>query len=164
MAGGGKYMTPFSCFIPGMPLAQGRPRFARKGKFVVAYDPKESRAYKKYAAGVIQLVMREKSQRPFTETVQVDLLFIFPRPKGKKYQAQDFKVSKPDLDNLIKMSLDAGTVAGLWQDDNIIAKLSAEKRYTDDPASVGVAVKVQELNNMVEPLSTNTLKTNGKAV
>ncbi len=32
--------------LPGKPVAQGRPRFYRKGKFVVATDPKPSKVYK----------------------------------------------------------------------------------------------------------------------
>ena len=32
--------------IPGKPVAQGRPRFYRRGNFVVATDPKASKVYK----------------------------------------------------------------------------------------------------------------------
>lgn len=32
--------------VDGEPVAQGRPRFARRGGFVQAYDPKKSKDYK----------------------------------------------------------------------------------------------------------------------
>ena len=32
--------------IPGKPVAQGRPRFYRRGKYVSAVDPQASRVYK----------------------------------------------------------------------------------------------------------------------
>jgi len=33
-------------FVYGNPVAQGRPRFARRGNFVATYDPKESKSWK----------------------------------------------------------------------------------------------------------------------
>ena len=32
--------------IYGEPVAQGRPRFSRRGNFVTTYDPPKSKAYK----------------------------------------------------------------------------------------------------------------------
>ena len=43
--------------IPGEPIGQGRPRFARRGTFVTAYDPPKSRDWK---SGARACMMAEK--------------------------------------------------------------------------------------------------------
>ena len=45
--------------LPGKPVAQGRPRFYRKGKFVVATDPKPSKVYKADIAYIAQRAREE---------------------------------------------------------------------------------------------------------
>ena len=45
--------------LPGKPVAQGRPRFYRKGKFVVATDPKPSKVYKADIAYIGQKAREE---------------------------------------------------------------------------------------------------------
>ena len=45
--------------IPGKPVAQGRPRFYRKGSYVVATDPQASKVYKADIAYVAQRAREE---------------------------------------------------------------------------------------------------------
>ena len=45
--------------LPGKPVAQGRPRFYRKGNFVVATDPKPSKVYKADIAYIAQSASEE---------------------------------------------------------------------------------------------------------
>lgn len=134
---------PFTCFIPGLPVAQGRPRFAKVRKFTIVYDPVKSKQFKKYVSMIISKVMREKSQAQYTNAIYVKLLFLFKRPKAVS-KLSVYKVTKPDLDNLGKLILDAGNRI-IWQDDNLIAKLSLEKRYVVDNDIEGVALRVEKL-------------------
>jgi Holliday junction resolvase RusA-like endonuclease len=46
----------------------------------------------------------------------------------------------PDLDKLVRAVLDATTDAGVWNDDAQVVHLVANKKYADDPASVGVTI------------------------
>ena len=45
--------------IPGKPVAQGRPRFYRKGSYVVATDPQASKVYKVDIAFLAQRAREE---------------------------------------------------------------------------------------------------------
>lgn len=59
--------------IPGEPVAQGRPRFARRGKYVSTYDPPKSRAYKQKVAIYARTSMasREAISGPLEVTVYI---------------------------------------------------------------------------------------------
>jgi len=129
----------------GIPKPQGRPRFARMGKFVKAYDPNDSRAYKDNIAAQIVaqkpvLIEREKA-------IRLWLSFYLPRPKGHYNSKGDIKpqyaptahTKKPDLDNLVKAVKDS--LKGiLWYDDSQVYFTEAEKKYSDK-ATVHIIVE-----------------------
>jgi Holliday junction resolvase RusA-like endonuclease len=69
----------------------------------------------------------------------VDIFFAFTVPKSrakKKTQAQQYKDTRPDIDNLIKAVLDGLNMAGIWRDDAQIAILRASKTWSDSPRTV----------------------------
>ena len=45
----------YSFVVPGVPVAQGRPRFSKANGFVVAYDPEKSKSYKAIIAYIANL-------------------------------------------------------------------------------------------------------------
>jgi len=122
----------------GNPIAQGRPKFYRRGKHVGAYDPKKSVDYKSnFAAQIVAqkpvLIEREKP-------IKLWLSFYLPRPKGhynskgivKPQYARSAHIKKPDLDNMVKAVKDA--LKGiLWYDDSQVYATDAEKKYSDLP-------------------------------
>ena len=57
--------------LPGKPVAQGRPRFYRKGKFVVATDPKPSKVYKADIAYIGQKAREEAGARTRSHGMQL---------------------------------------------------------------------------------------------
>jgi len=112
----------------GDPRPQGRPRFARIGEFVKAYDPKESREYKQTIAAQIA------AQNPVyiqDGPISLEVEFIFARPKSLPKKVQDH-TKKPDLDNLLK-ALKDGMTGIVWRDDAQIVSLSARKDYGECP-------------------------------
>jgi Holliday junction resolvase RusA-like endonuclease len=121
--------------IMGNPIAQGRPKFYRRGNHVGAYDPKKSVDFKQNVAA--QIV----AQAPvFLSGVplSVRILFQLPRPKTLPRKVErPFK--KPDIDNLIKAIFDAckGIV---WSDDSMICELIAGKVYALDEPHVILTV------------------------
>jgi crossover junction endodeoxyribonuclease RusA len=86
--------------------------------------------------------------------IEVGLLFLMPRPKshyrtGKRAgQLRDdapAHVSKrPDIDKLIRSTLDALTATGIYADDGQVAHLIARQMYAD-PAPVGAVITVRPL-------------------
>lgn len=52
------------------------------------------------------------------------------------------KTTKPDVDNLAKLILDAMTKSRYWKDDNQVAELSISKHWSEIP---GVYVLAKEM-------------------
>ena len=122
--------------IQGKPISKARPRFARRGKFVVIYNSQET----------------EESRWLWEAKGQVDQCFKGPlyvichfymlRPKGHygtgknagklKANAPEWHTKKPDVDNCIKFVLDC--LNGLaWKDDCQIVAVSGQKEYSGAP-------------------------------
>jgi Holliday junction resolvase RusA-like endonuclease len=121
----------------GVPKAQGRPRFTRRGKFVTTYDPKDSANYKNNVAA--QIVAQNPVLIPQGTPIKLTLGFTLPRPKyhyGAKGLKDRFEfarhVSKPDLDNLEKAVKDAMTGI-VWHDDSQVYFTVKEKVYGNEP-------------------------------
>lgn len=131
----------------GIPKAQGRPKFFRRGNFVGAYDPKDSRAYKNNVAA--QIVAQGPVLIDRDKAIKLCLLFYLPRPKGhynskgelKAQYAPSEHTKKPDLDNLVKAVKDS--LKGiLWYDDSQVYETESVKRYSD---AAYVSIIVEDL-------------------
>lgn len=145
-------MNEIKLVIYGEPVPQGRPRFARIGKYVHAYDPEKSKNYKQLVRfWVTQHLKKIDGFKPLENALYVDLTFYMSIPSSwskKKRIEADSGVIRPivrsgDIDNCIKAIFDAGTGL-LWADDCIITDLHARKRYTAELARVEIAVKEVE--------------------
>ena len=78
--------------------------------------------------------------RPLQGPLSVIVLFYYHRPKGNKSQ---YKTTRPDLDNLMKMAQDAMMHTGYFKDDSQIAIQSLGKFNTDD--FEGIKYSLEEL-------------------
>ena len=75
------------------------------------------------------------------DALQVEITFYLPRPRGHygtgrnagtlKASAPTRPHTRPDLDKLLRSTLDALGEAGLWADDSRVAVLLGEKQYAD---------------------------------
>ena len=133
--------------IYGEPVPQGRPRFARMGNYVHAYDPQKSKDYKRLVRyWVTEHLKKIDGFIPFQNALYVDITFWLSIPsswsKKKRIEADSGlirPIKRPDADNLFK-SLDA--LNGLlWVDDSIITDLHIRKRYTAELARTEIIVK-----------------------
>lgn len=134
--------------IYGEPVPQGRPKVARIGNRVVAYDPPKSRKYKDLVKlwATTQL-KKVDGFKMFSGAVCVDITFHLPIPPSwPKYKKLDAEygvlrpTKKPDIDNLYKGLIDALT--GItWKDDSIITDASLKKRYTADTSRTEITIK-----------------------
>ena len=113
--------------IYGIPRPQGRPRFARIGKFVKTYERKEDTRYKENVSA--QLV----AQKPdfFEGAIELSVIFHLPRPKTLPKKILHH-TKKPDIDNLIKGLLDS-CKGILWHDDAQVITLRVAKIYGSPP-------------------------------
>lgn len=115
--------------IPGQPTSKGRPRLSLNGH---AYTPQKTRD----AEAAVQLAARKagvvKADGPLL--VEMNFCFQIPRSWSKRDQAlaremQVMPCSKPDIDNCIKLVLDALNGIG-WHDDKQIIGIVARKFYS----------------------------------
>ena len=132
----------------GIPKAQGRPKFFRRGNFTGAYDPKDSREYKNNVAA--QIVAQKPQLIEQGKAVSLVLKFYLPRPKSHygKYGIKEkclllYHTSKPDLDNMVKAVKDA--LKGIvWHDDSQVYHTIATKTYTGNEPLVQISVGSEE--------------------
>lgn len=127
-------------FIPGKPVAQSRPRFARRGNFVATYDATPAKDYKSWVKSCALDHMGKFNIMMFTREIPLVMILEVnvERPKSKKKAL--FPVTKPDCDNFAKGVMDA-LESILYQADQQIVRLIVSKHYSDRP---GVTVTLSE--------------------
>lgn len=131
--------------VMGEPKGKGRPRFSRKtGR---AFTPKDTASYE----NLVRLAFCEAypDHKPIEGAVGLTVMAYFPIPqswsKKKKALAAEekvAKVTKPDLDNVVKAVSDGLAVA--WKDDAQIIRIQAYKEYSDTPRVDVIITEVEE--------------------
>lgn len=103
--------------IPMKPTTWQRPRALGKRYFTA----------KSHAAGkqLMQSYMRAQCDKPTAQPVLLNVSFVYVKPKREK---KVYRAKRPDIDNLIKLVLDAGNGI-LWEDDVQVVSLIANKVY-----------------------------------
>lgn len=111
----------FTFVIPGKPTPLQRAR-AHNGRVV---DTPRNRLTKHTIAQEAALVMRSLGIKTFTGPVTIEVYFCFEQPKRNKYP---YHVSRPDIDNLLKMVLD-GLNGVAFADDAQVWHVTMGKQY-----------------------------------
>lgn len=97
-----------------------------KGK-PVSYDPPEVQAARSkltdYLAG-------HRPDRPLEGGIRLLVKWCFPRGK---HRDGEYRITRPDTDNLNKLLKDCMTAAGFWKDDAQVASEICEKFWAEVP-------------------------------
>ena len=136
--------------IPGKPVAQGRPRFYRRGNFVVATDPKASKVYK---ADVQYLAQKHKEDNNIDELLDgplgLDVMAYFPCPKSRwrktNPRPEEHHAKRPDADNIAKAIKD-GLTGVFYHDDSQISELIIRKRIAAQGEAPRIMVSLYTLD------------------
>jgi len=123
--------------VLGDPVAKGRPRFARRGKFVSTYSPAKTVDYAAQVAHHAKIAMA--CRKPLEGALRCFVLCYMPIPKSTSKKIRQAMIDgeihhtkKPDTDNLAKGILDP--LNGIaWNDDAQIIDLQCCKYYSDNP-------------------------------
>lgn len=119
--------------VPGKIVGKGRPRLNSYTGNV--YTPTKTKDYETLVAQYF--LLKYPRYKPFEGRVQVDINAYFEVPKQAKkadkalmLQNKINPTKKPDIDNIVKVILDAlnGTA---FKDDIQITKLNVEKTYSE---------------------------------
>jgi len=128
----------FMPMIPPTKTHQQKKARCVNGKPVL-YEPAELKAVRsKLTAHLGQHVPECK----YTGAVRLMVKWLFP--VTGKHKNGEYKTTKPDLDNLMKLFLDCCTTVGFWSDDNLVASLVVEKFWADVP---GIYVCIESLES-----------------
>jgi len=100
--------------ILGQPIPCSRPRVTQRGTFY----PKKYREAKEIYAGQISFHFAQHRLSPFVGPVSLHIEFVHKRPKALRGIDRVWKVTRPDLDNLVKTVKDALSAGGAWADDS----------------------------------------------
>lgn len=139
--------------IPGDPRGKARPRVVRlKNGASMSYTPDKTVAYEE----LIRQRFRQQwssTELPFPDKtpacVMITACFGIPKSTSKKARTamlsgQTYPTKKPDVDNVIKIVLDA--LNGFaWHDDAQVIDLHISKTYTEREPFVRVGLNRAEM-------------------
>lgn len=119
--------------VEGTPVPKGRPRFARRGKFVSTYSPKTTVDYETKVSEAAKVAMG--ASEPLETPVGAYIYITLPCPSSysKKRVAaclsgQERPTKKSDIDNYCKAIFD-GMNGIVFLDDSQVVSLHATKVY-----------------------------------
>ena len=125
------FMVTF--MVEGTPVPKGRPRFARRGKFVSTYGPKTTVDYESKVSESAKLAMG--ASEPLETPVGAYIYITLPVPASyskKRTQAclsgEERPTKKSDIDNYCKAIFD-GMNGIVFLDDSLVVSLHATKVY-----------------------------------
>lgn len=135
------------------PVEQARPRATRMRKGIRVYDPKKAAVFKRQLGMLAKQQMLDRGLEPYDGPLEVRMEFYRPvqaslstKERARRMSGVHRPTVKPDLDNYIKSTSDA--LNGIiWEDDNLIVSLQAEKFYSERPHLV---VEIREANMQLE--------------
>jgi Holliday junction resolvase RusA-like endonuclease len=142
--------------VVGTPKPQGSHRAfinQKTGRAIVTDDNTKTKTWKQdvRAAAIDALSGRSPAEGP----VEVTIAFALPRPgyhfgSGRnagvlKTTAPMYVDKKPDIDKLVRSTLDALTEARVFKDDAQVAALNVVKGYATDPQKPGAHITVTPL-------------------
>lgn len=111
----------------------------RNGK-PVFYEPPELKAAR---ALLTAHLAKFRPPEPMTCGVRLTTKWLYPDRSGR-HRDGEYKTTKPDTDNTIKLFKDCMTAAGFWKDDAQVASEHTEKFWVRESPS-GIYVKVEVL-------------------
>lgn len=103
----------------------------------VFYEPAELREARLKLRAYLSL---NKPDEKLSGALRLIVKWLFPI-KGKHTDGE-YKITRPDTDNLIKLLKDVMTEVGFWNDDAQVASEINEKFYADIP---GIYIRIEEI-------------------
>ena len=104
------------------------------------YDPAPVKEAKKLLIGHLS---RHRPDEPMEGAISLRTLWLFPR--GKSHKDGDWRVTRPDTDNLQKLLKDCMTKCGFWKDDAQVVREIVEKRWSDEPTGIFIEIRSLEV-------------------
>lgn len=107
-----------------------------KGK-PVFYEPQELKTARKKLLAHLAI---HRPGQTYTEGVRLLVKWCFPR-RGR-HRDGEYRITKPDTDNLQKLLKDCMTKLDYWTDDALVASEIVEKFWAEQP---GIYIRIESL-------------------
>lgn len=120
--------------VPTVTAQERRVRIV-KGK-PVFYDSPRIKSAK---ALLVAHLKQHRPPKPYDSGVRLRVSWLFPKGRHKD---GEYRITKPDTDNLQKMLKDCMTLVGFWTDDALVASELCEKLWADVP---GIYIRIEQL-------------------
>lgn len=125
----------FMAMVPPTVTHQEKKVMVAKGK-PVFYEPVELlQARSKLTAHLGKHVPEQK----YAGGVMLVVKWCFPRGR---HRDGEYRITKPDTDNLQKLLKDCMTTVGFWEDDALVASEIVEKFWAEVP---GIYIRITDL-------------------
>jgi len=102
----------------------------------IFYEPQELKAARQKLEGYL---VKHKPEKKYVSGVRLLVKWCFPKGRHKD---GEYKITKPDTDNLQKLLKDVMTDVGFWKDDAQVASEICEKFWAELP---GIFISISEL-------------------
>ena len=125
-------------FIPMNPprVTHQQKQVTIRGGKPVFYEPAELKAAR---AKLNSHLATHAPENPIPGAIRLVTKWLFPRGR---HQDGEWKITKPDTDNLQKLIKDVMTDVGFWKDDAQVASEIAEKFWAE---KTGIYIEVNRL-------------------
>ena len=125
----------FMAMIPPTATAQERQVTIMNGKPVFYDPPAVEQAKQKLTAHLA----KHRPEEPYQSGIRLRVKWCFPRGR---HRDGEYRITKPDTDNLQKLLKDCMTKTGYWKDDALVASEIVEKFWATVP---GIYIRIEEL-------------------
>ena len=102
----------------------------------VFYDPPDVKAAR---MKLIDHLLKHKPRKQIETGCRLMVKWCFPR--GNHHDGE-YRITKPDTDNLQKLLKDCMTICSFWKDDALVASEIVEKFWSEIP---GIYIQITEL-------------------
>lgn len=130
-----KELEFFMAMMPPTVTHQEKQVHVVKGK-PIFYEPEE---LKKARVKLMAYLAKYVPGTPYTSGIELVTKWCFPRGR---HSDGEYRITKPDTDNLQKLLKDCMTALRFWTDDALVAREITEKFWADVP---GIFIRIREL-------------------
>lgn len=114
--------------MAGTPIPQGSKKaFVRGGRVSLVEANPKHKSWRSAVTAACSSVWTDRE--PLDGPVEVEIVFVFERPKSVK---REWMTVKPDIDKLVRAIFDAVSDAGVWSGDQQVVRLICQKRYVNE--------------------------------
>lgn len=128
--------------VPTVTAQERRIGVNKSGRPYVYDSPDVRDARQKFTAALVDALHRHGPSEKLTCGVRLTTRWCYRIPEGSRHRDGEYKITRPDTDNTIKLFKDCMTRSGFWKDDALVASELTEKFWADVP---GVYVKIETI-------------------